>query len=144
MPKCSKSKPKSKKATPAIDLTAQPVTTGKEAEDGGAPHDCMSLLEVPFHSSGWELAMPMLSRCARRLQSEIALWRADSFPPGPSPSHGNRDFIFQLDENFPSDVASAYNLSHYHAGQPGAAYSGRGALLHREAEVVCSHSLGVR
>ena len=68
MPKCSKSKPKSKKATPAIDLTAQPVTTGEEAEDGGAPHDCMSLLEVPFHSSGWELAMPIPSRCAR-LQS---------------------------------------------------------------------------
>ena len=55
-----------------------------------------------------------------------------------------QDFIFQLDENFPSDVASAYNLSHYHAGQPGAAYGGRGALVHREAEVVCSHSLGVR
>ena len=55
-----------------------------------------------------------------------------------------RCFIFQLDENFPCDVASAYNLSHHHAGQPGAAYGGRGALLHREAEVVCSHSLTVR
>ena len=64
--------------------------------------------------------------------------------PACLPVPWKQDFIFQLDENFPSDVASAYNLSHHYAGQPGAAYGGRGALVHREAEVVCSHSLSVR